>query len=372
MCPGGAIAHAGSLDLKQRATLSALTRRSMCAIVRQTDWCLRMEANPMSDMWYALTRIIRRLELAMPGRRTGATRHGLSLSLMSALSLFSFGCALVGGSSNGVRQLREHARPLSVMSFNIRYATAADGENRWEKRRHLVVGVIRRHAPDVVGLQEALATQLDELVEVLPEYAIVGVGRDDGKRAGEFAAILYRQDRFSVADSGTFWFSDTPALPGSVGWGNHVTRICTWARFLHDGGGKPFYVFNVHLDHESAPSRLRSAQLLVERVEARRHADPVIVTGDFNCSEGDPPVRLLTSRAEDGSLDFADTFRVRHPNTEVVGTFNGFRGVRDGPKIDYILAPRSARVLEAEIIRNHDAGRYPSDHFPVFARIVFR
>jgi len=313
---------------------------------------------------------MRRLELALSGRRTGATRHGLGVSLVSVISLLPFGCALVGGSSDVERQPKVHDHPSSVMSFNIRYATAADGENRWEKRRHLVVGVIRRHAPDIVGLQEALATQLDELLEALPEYAFVGVGRDDGKRAGEFAAILYRQDRFTVADSGTFWFSDTPALPGSVGWGNHVTRICTWARFLHRGGNEPFYVFNVHLDHESAPSRLRSARLLLERIEARRHADGVIVTGDFNCSEGDPPVRLLTSRAEDGPLDFVDTFRVRHPNAGVVGTFNGFRGDRDGEKIDYIFAPRSARVLEAEIIRDHDAGRYPSDHFPVFARIM--
>ena len=117
------------------------------------------------------------------------------------------------------------------MSFNIRYGTAPDGENRWERRRESVVHVIREFDPAVVGLQEALRFQLNELRAALPGCEEIGVGRRDGREAGEYAAILYDRRRLEVVEQGTFWFSETPAVPGSTSWGNRITRICTWARF---------------------------------------------------------------------------------------------------------------------------------------------
>jgi endonuclease/exonuclease/phosphatase family metal-dependent hydrolase len=261
--------------------------------------------------------------------------------------------------------------PLSIMSFNIRYGTAKDGDNHWSLRKDMLFDVVRERDADLVGLQEALAFQIDELIAAVPGYAVIGVGRDDAAKAGEFSAILFRRDRFRVADAGTFWFSDTPDVPGSKTWGNNITRICTWARFI-DRDGRGFYHYNLHLDHESQPSRERSAALLRQRIDARAHpADPVVVTGDFNVGEKNPALSALTAPAATGAAAFLiDTFRVLYPDETVVGTFTGFKfGATAGDKIDYVLVQPGADVLSAEIVRISRNDRYPSDHFPVVARV---
>ena len=261
--------------------------------------------------------------------------------------------------------------PLTVMSFNIRYGTANDGDNHWNLRREFLFDVMRETDVDLAGLQEALDAQLGELLQVLPQYGLVGVGRDDGRTRGEYAAILYRRDRFRVSDAGTFWFSDTPEVVASRSWGNRITRICTWARFV-DRDGQAFWHYNVHLDHESQPSRERSATLLAERIAARRApAEPVIVTGDFNVGEANPALTRLTAPQPGAPALFVDTFRVRHPDEPRAGTFNGFKfGQTGGDKIDYVLVLPGTDVLDAAIIRTSRNDRYPSDHFPVTARIV--
>lgn len=261
------------------------------------------------------------------------------------------------------------AEPLRVVSYNIRYGTAQDRDNDWSKRREMVFDLMRELDADVVGLQEALAFQIDEIEAAVPGYAAVGVGRDDAARGGEYTAILFRSSRLRVADAGTFWFSDTPEVPASRSWGNRITRICTWARFV-DGDGRGFYLFNLHLDHESQPSREQSVALLARRIAARAFpAEPVIVTGDFNAGERNPAITALVERSDDASR-LVDTFRVLHPSATEVGTFTGFRfGNTAGEKIDYVLVQAGTDVLSAEIVRTSRDNRYPSDHFPVAATI---
>jgi endonuclease/exonuclease/phosphatase family metal-dependent hydrolase len=260
--------------------------------------------------------------------------------------------------------------PLSVMTFNIRYGTANDGDNRWANRREFLVDVIKTENADVVGLQEALDGQIREIVAAIPHYAVVGVGRDDGRTRGEYAAILFRRDRLHVSNSGTFWFSDTPEVVASRSWGNTITRICTWARFV-DRDGRAFWHYNVHLDHISQPSREKSTALLAQRMADRGAPDePAIVTGDFNVGEDNPAIATLVGPRDAGPPLMLDTFRVRYPEEKTVGTFTGF--VLDqttGPKIDYVLVPPGAEVLAAAIVRTSRDGRYPSDHFPVTARV---
>lgn len=259
--------------------------------------------------------------------------------------------------------------PLHVMSFNIRYGTANDGDNRWSMRRELLFDVLRERDADLVGLQEALAFQIDEIGAAAPGYAAVGVGRDDAAGGGEFTAILFRKSRFRVAAAGTFWLSDTPELPASRSWGNNITRICTWGRFV-DRDGRGFYLFNVHLDHESQPSRERSVALLRQRIDARAFpADPVVVTGDFNAGERNPALAALVAEGHPAPA-FVDTYRVLHPDETVVGTFTDFTlGSTAGEKIDYVLVQPGTEVITAEIVRTSRNGRYPSDHFPVSALI---
>jgi endonuclease/exonuclease/phosphatase family metal-dependent hydrolase len=265
---------------------------------------------------------------------------------------------------------------LRVMTFNIRYGTANDGPNHWSKRRELVFGVLRDHRPDVVGLQEALRFQIDEIRQALPEYGEIGVGRDDGKTAGEYSAILYRHGRLEVLEQGTFWLSATPEVPGSRSWGNSIPRICTWARLADKASGRRFYLYNTHLDHQSQPAREQGAELIARRMGQRTHSDPIILTGDMNSGEDNVVIRYLRgelkavpSKKEPCATvpPLVDTFRLLHPEALQVGTFNGFEGKRDGPKIDYILVSPQWKVLEASIIHDNTDRRYPSDHFPVMA-----
>jgi endonuclease/exonuclease/phosphatase family metal-dependent hydrolase len=258
---------------------------------------------------------------------------------------------------------------LGVMSFNIRYGTADDGENRWDRRREQVVDVLREEGPDVVGLQEALRFQLDEMRSALPGYGELGQGRDGGT-AGEYSAIFYRVDRLRVEKAGDFWLSDTPEVP-SIDWGNACVRMCTWARLVDRVSGRHVYVYNTHLDHVSQPSREKGARLILERIRGRAHPDPVILTGDFNAGEDNSAIGILRTAPGSGGQGFLllDTFRVLHPDATAVGTFNGFTGRADGPKIDYVFVSAGVEVLAAEILRTHRDGAYPSDHFPVTARI---
>jgi endonuclease/exonuclease/phosphatase family metal-dependent hydrolase len=263
------------------------------------------------------------------------------------------------------------ALELSLMSFNIRYDTTRDGENRWEKRRELLVETIRQEDPDVVGLQEALKHQLEAVKAALPVYESVGVGRDDGKEAGEYSAILYRRDRLTPLESGTFWLSDTPAAPGSKSWGNNVVRVCTWARLKCAQSGREVWVYNTHLDHESQPSREKGLALVAERIAARAPGAPVVLMGDFNAGEENPALLHIKGKGENTArAPMVDTFRAVHPEEVEVGTFHGFKGKPTSPaKIDYIMVEPSAKVVSASINRHAAAGRYPSDHFPVAAKV---
>lgn len=254
------------------------------------------------------------------------------------------------------------AVPLHVMTFNVRYGTADDGPDRWEVRRPRALEMLKRRHPDLLGVQEALAFQVDEMAKA-GGYVPVGVGRDDGRSAGEFSAILYDPRRLRLLRSDTFWLSPTPSVVASKGWGNNVVRVCTWAFFRDLGSGREFYHFNTHLDHQSQLSREKGIALILERIAACDPKAPVIVTGDFNVGEKNPV------QAQMRAAGFQDTFRVLHPETEDVVTFNGWRENPTGDKIDYVFIDGKAKATEASIVRDQKDGRWVSDHMPVVATV---
>ncbi len=268
---------------------------------------------------------------------------------------------------------------LSLMTFNIRFGSADDGPNHWNLRKKMVFDVIKDQAPDVVGLQEALDFQIEQIKAAVPGYAHLGVGRDDGKSEGEFTAILYRSDRLAVLDSNCFWLSDTPEVPGSITWGNACTRICTWGRFQDKITGQHFYLYNLHLDYASQVSRDKGVALILQRIGQRPSPDPVFITGDFNADENNSAIKAIKnatvsaqirSDSTPQTVHFIDTFRRLHPDAQQVGTFNQFRGIDTGGKIDFIWALEGIKVLKAEILHTNTEGRYPSDHFPVVATVI--
>jgi endonuclease/exonuclease/phosphatase family metal-dependent hydrolase len=313
-------------------------------------------------------------------RTCAAAKTFFSLSILFGLSVLLTLCSCHDSASIISDKAVKDSLELRVMTFNIRYGTADDGEDRWENRRQMVIDVLRDNFPDVVGLQEALDFQISQIRQSLSEYGQLGVARDDGKAKGEYCAILYRCDRFDVNESGTFWFSGTPDVPGSSHWGNANVRICTWARLVEKKSGNTFYHYNLHLDHVSQPSREKSAVLLAQRIRERKHPDPFIVTGDFNAGKNNPAVMYLRGKAalsegeskSENPVPAVDTFRVLHPDANEVGTFNQFAGNRKGEKIDFIFTLPDVQVLESQIVHTERNGRYPSDHFPVTARLRLR
>jgi endonuclease/exonuclease/phosphatase family metal-dependent hydrolase len=257
--------------------------------------------------------------------------------------------------------------PIRTMSFNIRYGTARDGDHVWPNRRAHVVATIRDHAPHLLGVQEALRFQLDEIVAAIPAYHIIGVGRDDGMTKGEYSAILVDTSRFTVVEHGQFWFSDTPDVPGSKHWGNNITRLCTWALLTDRATGDTIRFFNQHWDHESQPSRERSAHMLIERArQAGARSEPIIVMGDFNSGESNAAFGTLIS---DRTVRLRDSFRALHAAATVAGTFNGFKGDSLGDKIDAILVSPQVAVLDAGIDRRRFGALWASDHFAVHATV---
>lgn len=266
------------------------------------------------------------------------------------------------------RLLEEETPSIEVMSFNIRYGLADDGPNSWSHRRHLVFGVLESHRPVIVGLQEALDFQIDEILAEMPAYASIGIGREaDG--GGEYAAILYSKKSFELLERDTFWLSDTPETP-SASWGNKLFRICTWARFRHRASDQELYVYNTHFDHRSEESREQSAHLIAERIAGRKHSNaPFILMGDFNAGEDTIPIEVLLNR--EGKARMLDTYRALYPNESSAGTFGAWEGRTEGDKIDYVFADSRMDVLDAAIVRDNAEGRYPSDHYPVTARVGF-
>lgn len=259
--------------------------------------------------------------------------------------------------------------PVRVMSFNIRYGTANDGAHAWPARRAAVIGTIADHAPHLLGVQEALRFQLDELGAALGRYREIGVGRDDGRTAGEYAAILVDTARFSVVASGTFWLSDTPDVPGSMHWGNRITRITTWARIVDRALGDTVRVYNAHWDHESQPSRERSAALMLARIARDGSPDDrVVVMGDFNAGESNPAFRALLS---DPQVPLVDAHRLFGPDGAWGGTFHGFKGGTAGDKIDAILIRRNDWRLagDAGVDRRQWGPLWASDHYAVWVSL---
>jgi endonuclease/exonuclease/phosphatase family metal-dependent hydrolase len=319
---------------------------------------------------------------ASGGSRSDRRPRVPSLWLAAGLVVVTRALGMVAGAAPPADQHDATGSALTVMSFNIRYGTAADGENAWPMRRERVFELIRSNAPDLLGTQETLAFQRDELAAALSGYGVVSAGRDDGQEAGEMAALFYREARFERIDAGHFWLSAAPEQVGSVGWDAALPRIASWVRLRdrRQPESRDILFLNTHFDHRGATARLESARLI--RRWLAEHADGcrLVVTGDFNAAEGSEPYHALFGEPTkggdpaDGDTQAArlmDTLRAVHPRSvEPEGTFTGFDATRiDGPRIDWIGCSADWQIEAATIDRTSHDGRTPSDHAAVTARL---
>lgn len=248
------------------------------------------------------------------------------------------------------------------MTFNLRFDNPADGENRWRHRRDFVAEIIADEA-DLVGLQEARRCPLGWLDRHLPDFDWVGVGRANGKRRGEYSPIFYRTARFERVDRGTFWLSTRPDAAGSRSWESSVARIATWVRLRDRATGRELVMLNTHMDHRSAEARAQGAKLIRKRLDALAGNRPTILTGDFNDGPGGDAHRILT--ADHGLVDARDASETGHAGPD--STWTGFKAVKVGRVIDFILTTPKATVHSHRSVEAVRDGRFASDHLPVVA-----
>lgn len=260
------------------------------------------------------------------------------------------------------------ARELTVTSFNIRYANPADGQYAWNARARAACHAINMIRPDILGTQEVLHEQLLDMKSMLPSYAVVGVGRDDGRTQGEYAALWYNTDRFEPADSGNFWLSATPLVAGSIGWDAACVRIATWALLTDRTTGSQVLALNTHLDHVGPVARRLGAQLVLSMLDSiSGHRDiPVVVTGDFNSGPADKVIIDITDRSKPLWLNDS---RTTAPSVEgPEWTFHDFGRVEPAQRerIDYVFYRGPLRPLKYVTSQPADAaGMFLSDHCPV-------
>lgn len=256
-----------------------------------------------------------------------------------------------------------HSQQLKLMSYNIKYANENDGENSWSTRKDFITNQLKFYEPDLFGVQEALKKQLDYLTENLDGYEFVGVGRDDGKTEGEYSAILYKENKFTILENGTFWLSETPAKP-STGWDAALPRICTYALFEEKESGKKFWYFNTHFDHIGEVARKNSAKLILEKIaEINTEKLPVILSGDFNLEPTTEPIQLIKNTLNDSK----ETAEVSFGSE---GTFNGYNYDKaERPRIDYIFVNDHVEVEKYGVLTDSKDKRFPSDHFAVLVTL---
>jgi len=255
---------------------------------------------------------------------------------------------------------------LTVMSFNIRYGTDGDGKNSWGERRATVANAIKHHTPDVVGLQECIDFQAEYLVETLPEYQWVGMGREaDGGH--EMTAVLYRKDTLSPVETANFWLSETPDVPGSISWDSGYVRMATQVKFMHRESRKQFHFINTHLDSRGEQARLEGAKLIAKRLESIPSNVPTIITGDFNALAEDSQVWNVFKGA-----GFSDTWVTAKERVGPPITMGRFRAPKKDTvaRIDWVLVGGPIRSERCETSLYNEDGRYPSDHYPIVARLM--
>lgn len=254
----------------------------------------------------------------------------------------------------------------SAISYNIRYDGHSDLAPNWAERKAPIVAQLQSARPTIIGFQEVLKNQLDDLSRDLPSYRALGVGRDDGKAAGEFAPIFYDTTRYKLLQSGTFWLSPTPELP-SKGWDAALHRICTFALFESKYDRKNLWVLNTHFDHLGVDARQHSAQLLVEKFSEFTQIvnAPMLLLGDFNTEPDSPVYLVLKSNFQDLSCS------KRHRELCSGPTYNAFTlAVADDKIIDYFFGSPEIIPIQYKVLQTLFERSYPSDHFALVLTFI--
>lgn len=283
--------------------------------------------------------------------------------MKKSILLFSIFCMMLTA---------EAQNQLNVMTFNIRLNHAGDSLNAWPHRKDMVASQILFHEAHLVGVQEALHMQMEELQQRLPGYKFAGVGRQDGKQGGEYSAIFYDTSRIELLKTETFWLAEQTNIPGLKGWDAAIERVVTWAQFRDKKTNKTFYHFNTHFDHVGKIARKESARLILDKINEIAKDQPVILTGDFNAKPTDEPILVLTDINNPKHVIQSEAIS-ETPHYGPTGTFTGFQSKETSNEpIDYIFIKNGIKVLKHATLSQTWQGKFSSDHFPVFAVVEIK
>lgn len=259
---------------------------------------------------------------------------------------------------------------LNVMTFNIRLDVPSDSLNSWQYRKENAAEMVRMNDVDILGMQEVLLNQMNDLKERLPQYTAIGVGREDGADKGEFSPIFYKKDRFSAIESGTFWVSETPELAGSKGWDASYIRVATWAILKEKATGKEIFAINTHLDNDGLIARKEGGNLLLKKAEELGKGLPIVLTGDFNDTPQSEAIKNITDASKANYLVDSKTIALKTSGTD--WTFHNFGRLAESerPLIDYIFVSKQIKVQDYAVLPDTLNGTFVSDHKPVLSKIT--
>ncbi|QDU82784.1 Endonuclease/Exonuclease/phosphatase family protein [Polystyrenella longa] len=265
------------------------------------------------------------------------------------------------------------AESLNVMTWNIRYNNSNDGINAWQNRKDWVAEIVIENKVDIAGFQEVLVDQLEDLKARLPQMDVYGVGRNDGKKAGEFSPIFFRKDRFELLDQSTFWLSTTPDKNASKGWDADLPRIASWVKLKDRQTGTVFYVMITHFDHRGKQARTESAKLLLKQMREQFTDHPVILTGDFNTTPDSAPYKILIGNGTQTHPVYLDAYKHSvQPPEGPDSTWNGFKAVVPDRRIDFVFVTKNVKVEWFKTLDDQRDGRFPSDHLPIVTELELK
>ena len=276
---------------------------------------------------------------------------------------------LLAAFSSQAKQPAPVSAPVNVMTFNIRYDNPEDSLDNWKFRKDRVANAIRFYDADIVGTQEVLHNQLEDLKQRLPGYGVIGVGREDGKEKGEYSALWYRKDRFTLLDSGYFWLSETPEVAGSLGWDGACERIASWAKLQDKVSGRKFFALNTHLDHVGVVARRESISLILDKVNKLSGGLPVIVTGDFNADPDSDVIKHVTDSKN--SQHLTDSRQIADIVYGPAWSFHDFGKIPYArrPLIDYVFVRNGLKVSRYGVLAETENNAFLSDHAPILVTV---
>ncbi|WP_196888007.1 endonuclease/exonuclease/phosphatase family protein [Aureivirga sp. CE67] len=251
---------------------------------------------------------------------------------------------------------------ISIISFNLRFDTEEDGENKWDNRKEACIKALEKTKPSIFGIQEGLYHQVQYLDTNLPNYKYVGVGRDDGFTGGEYSAIFYDEKKFNLIETNNFWLSETPNQP-SLGWDANNIRIVTWAHFKDKTNQKSIFVFNTHLDHIGKIARKESVLLLMKKIqEIVPKNETVLITGDFNMLSSNKALKPLLKKFKDS--------RKTAEKSDNKKSFNFFGNWLISRNIDFVFY-KNAKAITFQTINDDFGVPFISDHYPILGKFKY-